>query len=93
MCICNFSLSEIDNEEMSIHDVIKATVDDLNRTIDHLKKHRENQYYLRHLYDLILFMQRDDCFCFMETDPNTVIAVMLLSIEMTMEDIVSKINK
>ena len=33
MCICNYTLSEIDNEEMSIHEVFQATVDDFNRII------------------------------------------------------------
>ena len=26
MCTCDFTLSEIDNEEMSIHDVIQAKI-------------------------------------------------------------------
>ena len=93
MCICDFTLSEIDNEEMSIHDVIQATVDDFNRTIDHLKKHRQNQVYLRHLYDLIVFMQRDDCFYFMETDPDTFISLMLSSIGLSMRDVVAVVAR
>ena len=51
MCTCDFTLSEIDNEEMSIHDVIQATVDDFNQTIDYLAKHRRTQTCLRHLYE------------------------------------------
>ena len=43
MCICDYTLSEIDNEEVSIHEVIQATVDDFNRTIDRLKKQRQNK--------------------------------------------------
>ena len=93
MCICNFTLSEIDNEEMSIHEVFQATVDDFNRTINHLKDHRQNQVYLRHLYDLIVFMQRDDCFSYMETDLNVFIAVSLSAIDMTFGDLVTALRK
>ena len=75
MCTCDFTLSEIDNEEMSIHDVIQATVDDFNQTIDYLAKHRRTQTCLRHLYDLIVFIQRDDSFCFMEPDRDIFITV------------------
>ena len=87
MCTCDFTLSEIDNEEMSIHDVIQATVDDFNQTIDYLAKHRRTQTCLRHLYDLIVFIQRDDSFCFMEPDRDIFITVGLSSIGITMRDL------
>lgn len=93
MCICDYTLSEIDNEEMSIHDVIQATVDDFNRTIDLLKKHRRNKVYLKHLNDLILFMQRDDSFLFMEPDLDTFISISLCSIDMTISDLIAAINE
>ena len=91
MCTCDFTLSEIDNEEMSIHDVIQATVDDFNRTVDHLKKHPQNEISRRHLFDLIIQMQRDDCFCFMESDTATLIALGLSSIGMTLRDLAESV--
>ena len=93
MCICNFTLSEIDDEEMSIHEVFQATVDDLNRTVDYLKKHPFNEIYLKHLYDLIIFMQRDDCISYMETDLSVFIAVSLSAIGMTFGGLVTALRK
>ena len=94
MCICDYTLSEIDNEEMSIHEVIQATVDDFNRTIDRLKKQRQNKGLLKHLYDLILFMQRDDSFLFMEPDLDTFISISLCSIGLkTISDLIAAINE
>ena len=93
MCICDYTLSEIDNEEMSIHNVIQATVDDFNRTIDRLKKHPRNKVLLKQLYDLILFMQRDDSFLFMEPDLDTFISISLCSIDMTISDLIAAINE
>ena len=93
MCICDFTLSEIDNEEMSIQDVIQATVDDFNRTIDYLANHCRTQTYLRHLYDLVVFIQRDDSFCFMDPDRDVFIAVGLSSIGLTMRALVEAVAK
>ena len=93
MCTCDFTLSEIDNEEMSIHDVIQATVDDFNQTIDYLAKHRRTQSCLRHLYDLVVFIQRDDSFCFMDPDRDVFIAVGLSSIGLTMRALVEAVAK
>ncbi|MBR3742321.1 MAG: hypothetical protein IKN04_18010 [Clostridia bacterium] len=87
MRICDYKLPKLDNEEMSIQEVIQATVDDFNRTIDRLKNHRTNMTYLRHLYGLIVFMHQDDCFCFMETEPDTFIDIMLSSIGLTLKDV------
>ena len=92
MCICNYTLSEIDNEEMSIHEVFQATVDDFNRTVDYLKKHPFNEIYLKHLYDLIVFMQRDECFSYMETDLDIFIAVSLGAIDMTFGGLVTALR-
>ena len=94
MCICDYTLSEIDNEEMSIHEVIQATVDDFNWTIDRLKKQRQNKALLKHLNDLILFMQRDDSFLFMEPDLDTFISISLSSVSMkTTSDLIAAINE
>ena len=93
MCICNYTLSEIANEEMSIHEVFQATVDDFNRTVDYLKEHPFNEFYLKHLYDLIVFMQRDECFSYMETDLDVFIAVALGAINMTFGELVTALRK
>ena len=80
-------------EDMSSQDVIRATVHDFNRTVGKLKKNRSNVHYLQHLLDLIVFMRQDDCFCFMEPDRETFIAVTLYELGMTFQDLISTLGR
>ncbi len=86
MCKCRF-LEEanmdgymIDNlidGDMAMQDVIRATLDDFAHTLDRLARKPHNDYLIRHLYELMQLMHQDDCFCYMETDPDTYIEGML----------------
>ena len=80
-------------EDMSSQDVIRATVHDFNRTVRKLKGNRSNVHYLQHLLDLIVFMRQDDCFCFMEPDRETFIAVTLYELGMTFQDLISTLGR
>ncbi len=102
MCKCRFpddldrqayELDDILLEEMTERDVIRATFSDFSRTIDKLKKRSGNRNYLRHLYDLMQFMHRDDCFRAMETDPDTYIETMLGTINLSVSDVLAAVLK
>ena len=90
--LCDFSMIDV-VEDMSSQDVIRATVHDFNRTVGKLKKNRSNVHYLQHLLDLIVFMRQDDCFCFMEPDRETFIAVILYELGMTFQDLIGTLGR
>lgn len=89
---CDSSVEEM-VEDMSIRDVIKATVYDFNRTARKLKRNSTNVHYLQHLLDLIVFIRQDDSFCFMEPDRETFISLNLCNLGMSFADLLTGIGK
>jgi hypothetical protein len=84
---------DFSDEEMSLRDVIRATVCDVNRTAQKIKHNQNNLHYLKRLFDLIVFMRQDDCFCFMEPDRETFIAITLYSLGMTFQDLLETLGR
>ena len=80
-------------EDVSIRDVIRATVYDFNRTVEKIKKNRTNILFLQHLLDLIVFIRQDDSFCFMEPDRETFISLNLCNLGMSLADLLTGIGK
>ena len=89
---CDFSVGDM-FEELSIRDVIRATVYDFNRTARKLRKNRTNVHYLQHLLDLIVFIRQDDSFIFMEPDRETFISLNLSNLGLTVSDLLNGIGK
>ncbi len=86
MCKCRFleeanmdayMLDNMAEEELALQDVTRATLDDFAKTVDRLSRKPDNAYLMCHLYDLMQLMHQEDCFFFMETDPDTYIRGML----------------
>ena len=84
--LCDSSMIDV-IEDMSTQDVTRATAHDFNRIVGKLKKNCANVHYLQHFIDLIVLMRQDDCFCFMEPDRETFIAVTLYELGMTFQDL------
>ena len=79
-------------EELAIQDVVKATTMDFAYTVDRLKRTPENPFLLRHVYELMQFMQSDDCFQFMDMEPDTYIEMMLAGGGLTVRDVLAKVS-
>lgn len=79
-------------EELAIQDVVKATTMDFACTVDRLKRTPENPFLLRHVYELMQFMQSDDCFQFMDMEPDTYIEMMLAGAGLTVRDVLEKVS-
>ncbi len=86
MCKCRFleeanldgyMLDNLIDGEMAARETSQATLDDFANTVDRLSRKPENIYLICHLYDLMQVMHREDCFFFMDTDPDTYIRGML----------------
>ena len=82
--LCDSSMIDV-IEDISTQDVTRATVHDFSRTVGKLKKNCANVHYLQHFIDLIVFMRQDECFCFMEPERETFIAVTLYELGMTFQ--------
>ena len=79
-------------EELAIQDVVKATTMDFACTVDRLKRTPENPFLLRHVYELMQFMQSDNCFQFMDMEPDTYIEMMLAGAGLTVRDVLAKVS-
>lgn len=86
MCKCRFLedanmdaylLDNMTEEESTLQDMIRSTLDDFANTVDRLSRKPDNEYLICHLYDLMQLMNQEDCFHFMETDPDTYVREML----------------
>ena len=100
MCKCrileaaNVDAYLLDNmviEELAIQDVVKATTMDFACTVDRLKRTPENPFLLRHVYELMQFMQSDNCFQFMDMEPDTYIEIMLAGAGLSVKDVLEKV--
>jgi hypothetical protein len=78
-------------EELAIQDVVKATTMDFAYTVDRLKRTPENPFLLRHVYELMQFMQSDECFRFMDMEPDTYIEMMLAGAGLSVKDVLKKV--
>ena len=78
-------------EELAIQDVVKATTMDFACTVDRLKRTPENPFLLRHVYELMQFMQSDDSFQFMDMEPDTYIEIMLAGAGLSVKDVLEKV--
>ena len=80
-------------EELAIQDVVTATTMDFACTVDRLKRTPENPFLLRHVYELMQFMQSDNCFQFIDMEPDTYIEMMLAGAGLTVRDVLAKVSR